>query len=264
VDKAAPVANDKPAASSLATAAVSTEALSPKTVNWSFDGPFGVFDRASLQRGFQVYKDVCAACHALTHIVFRNLGEPGGPGFSQDQVRAIAASYKVPAEPDERGRTTDARGRPLTRAAMPADYVPPPQPNEQAMRAFNNGALPPDLSLIVKARAGRSDYVYSILTGFAPNAPSNEKIAPGMNYNPYFPGHQIAMPPPLFDGSVTYQDGTQATLDQEARDVATFLTWAAEPRMEERKRTGFNVMMFLFLLTGLLYLSYRRVWHGTH
>jgi ubiquinol-cytochrome c reductase cytochrome b/c1 subunit len=245
-------------------AAPSTEPLPPKLVSWSFDGPFGVFDRASLQRGFQVYKEVCAACHSLNLIAFRNLGEPGGPGFSEDQVRAIAATYKVPAGPDEQGRVSDAMGRPLTRTATAADYVPPPFPNEQATRTANNGALPPDLSLIVKARAGRANYVYSLLTGFGQRPPTNEKMARGMMYNPYFPGHQIAMPPPLVDGSVTYIDGTQATVDQEARDVVTFLTWAAEPKMEERKRTGFNVMVFLFLFAGLLYFSYQRVWHGKH
>lgn len=243
-------------------AARSTEPLPPRSMNWSFDGPFGVFDRASLQRGFQVYKEVCSSCHSISLIAFRNLGEPGGPGFSVDQVRAIAAGYKVPADPDEQGRTADAAGRVLTRAATPADHVPPPFPNEQAQRSANNGALPPDLSLIVKARLGGANYIYSLITGFGMRPPANEKMASGMMYNPYFPGHQIAMPPPLVDGFVTYADGTQATIDQEARDVVTFLAWASEPKMEERKRTGFNVMMFLILFAGLLYFSYQRVWHA--
>jgi ubiquinol-cytochrome c reductase cytochrome c1 subunit len=245
-------------------AAPSTEALPPKPGNWSFDGPFGVYDRAALQRGFQVYKEVCSACHSLTHIAFRNLGERGGPGLSEDQVRAIAAGYRVPAGPDEQGRTVNASGQPLMRAATAADYVPPPFPNEQATRAANNGAFPPDLSLIVRARAGHADYVYSILTGFGQRPPANERMARGMQYNPYFPGHQIAMPPPLTDGSVTYADGIRATVDQQARDVSTFLTWASDPKMEERKRTGFSVMIFLVLLSTLLHFSYKRLWHGHH
>jgi len=245
-------------------AAISTEPLPPKPVNWSFDGPFGLFDRASLQRGFQVYKEVCSACHSLDLIAFRNLGEPGGPGFNPDQVRAIASAYKVPAGPDERGRTTDDMGNPLLREAVASDSFPPPFPNERATRAANNGALPPDLSLIVKARAGGADYIYSIITGFGQKPPAGMRMARGMMYNPYFAGHQIAMPPPLVDGSVRYIDGTEPTIDQEARDVVTFLTWASEPKMEERKQTGFGVMLFLFLFSGVLYLAYQRVWHGKH
>jgi len=244
--------------------AVTPAPLPPRHVNWSFDGPFGAYDRGSLQRGFQVYKDVCSACHALTHIAFRNLAEAGGPGFTPDQVRALAASYRVPAEPNDQGQTVDAMGQPLTRAATPADYYPPPFPNEKATRAANNGALPPDLSLVVKARDGGSDYVYSVLTGFGQQAPAGETVGGGRFYNPYFKGHQIAMPPPLSDGSVMYADGTMATVDQEARDVVTFLTWASDPKMEERKLIGSNVIIFLLLLTSLLYFSYHRVWYGKH
>jgi ubiquinol-cytochrome c reductase cytochrome b/c1 subunit len=253
-----------PAVAADAPGSVSTEAMPPKSIGWSFDGPFGTFDRASLQRGFQVYKEVCSGCHELKHIAFRNLGEPGGPGFSEPEVRAIAATYKVPAGPDEQGRTSDPKGRPLTRQATAADYFPPPFPNENAARVAMNGALPPDLSLIVRARDGHADYVYSILTGFGEPPPPGMKMAPGMSHNPFFPGRQIAMPQPLTMGSVTYADGTPNTIDQEARDVVTFLTWAAEPKMEERKRTGFNVMLFLVVFTTLLYFSYRRVWHGKH
>jgi len=256
------LAADNAAAPAAPAAPASSEPLPPKHVNWSFEGPFGVYDRASLQRGFQVYKEVCSACHALSHIAFRNLGDPGGPSFSPAEVAAIAASYKVPAEPDEQGKTVNAGGQPLMRPATPADYFPPPYPNEKATRAANNGALPPDLSLIVKAREGHADYVYSILTGFGEKPRPNEKMARGMQYNPYFPGRQIAMPPPLTDGGVTYADGTMATVDQEARDVATFLAWTSDPKMEERKRVGFGVMLYLLLFTGLLYLCYRRVWHG--
>jgi len=260
----APPAAPTPPAVTPPAAPVSTEPLPPKHVAWSFDGPFGTFDRGSLQRGFQVFKDVCSACHALNHIAFRNLAERGGPEFTEEQVRALSATYKVPAEPNEQGQTVDAMGQRLTRAATPADTYPPPFPNDQASRSSNNGALPPDLSLIVKARDGHSDYVYSILTGFGQQPPNNEKVGAGRFYNPYFRGHQIAMPPPLTDGSVMYADGTMATLDQEARDVVTFLTWASDPKMEERKRMGFNVMIFLLVFTTLLYFSYHRVWLGKH
>jgi ubiquinol-cytochrome c reductase cytochrome c1 subunit len=244
-------------------APVSTDPLPPKSESWSFDGPFGLYDRAALQRGFQVYKQVCSVCHALSHVAIRSLGEPGGPEFSVAAVRAIAAGYMVPAGPNEQGQTVDANGQPLMRAATPADYFPAPFPNEQAARAANNGALPPDLSLIVKARAGGSDYVYSIVTGDGTPHPGFT-VRNGMYYDPYFVGRQIAMPPPLRDGSVTYTDGTPNTLDQEAHDVVTFLTWASNPKMEERKHLGFNVMAYLILITGLLYLSYRKVWHGAH
>jgi ubiquinol-cytochrome c reductase cytochrome c1 subunit len=245
-------------------AAPSTAPLPPKKMAWSFDGPFGVYDRASLQRGFQVYKEVCSACHSLQRVALRNLGDKGGPEFSAAQVAALAAGYKVPADPDEQGKTVDANGQPLTRAAVASDYFPPPFPNEKATRAAMNGALPPDLSLIVKAREGHENYVYSILTGFGQKPPANEKMARGMNYNPYFPRHQIAMPPPLSMGSVTYADGTANTVEQEAHDVVTFLTWTAEPKMEERKRTGFNVILFLLAFSTLLFFTYRRIWHGEH
>src|SRR5690242_15128106 len=174
-------------AQSPVTPAPSSEALPPKHVAWSFTGAFGIYDRVALQRGFQVYKEVCSACHALSHVAFRNLGDPGGPEFSQDEVKAIAASYKIPAGPNEQGQTVDANGTPLTRPGTPADYFPSPFPNEQAARTANNGALPPDLSLIVKAREGNQDYVYSILTGFGQKPPANETIANGLYYNPYFP-----------------------------------------------------------------------------
>ena len=267
----APVPQSGPATStpspapppSAVTPAPSTEALPPKHVSWSFNGPFGTYDRAALQRGFQVYKEVCSACHSLSLVAIRNLADRGGPEFAEAQVAAIAAGYKVPADPVQQGKTVDANGQPLMRPATPADYFPAPFPNEKAARAAMNGALPPDLSLIVKAREGHEDYVYSILTSFGP-PPPNVKITPGLNYNPAFPGRQIAMPPPLSNGSVTYADGTANTVDQEARDVVTFLSWASEPKMEERKRMGFNVMIFLVGFTALLFFSYRRVWRGVH
>ena len=244
--------------------APSTEALPPKSVAWPFTGPFGVYDRASLQRGFQIYKQVCSNCHSLSRIAFRNLGDPGGPQFSEDEVKAIAASYKIPAGPNDQGQTVDAGGMPLTRPGTPADYFPPPFPNEQAARAALNGALPPDLSLIVKARDGNMNYVYSILTGFGQTPPPGETIAKGLYYNPYFPRHQIAMPPPLTDGAVTYSDGTPNNLNQEAHDIVSFLAWASEPTQDARKRIGFVVMLYLIGFTVLLFFTYRRVWHGHH
>jgi ubiquinol-cytochrome c reductase cytochrome b/c1 subunit len=235
-----------------------------KDVHWSFEGPFGTYDRAALQRGFQVYKEVCSACHSLNRVGFHALSEPGGPGFTDAQMKAIAAAYKVPAGPNDKGDTTDANGNPLTRAGTPADHFPGPFANEEAARAANNGALPPDLSLIIKARDGGPQYVYSIITGFHQPVPAGFKVLPNKYFNPYFQGWNISMPPPLSDGQVTFSDGSPNKVADEAHDVVTFLAWASEPKMEERKRTGFAVMIFLVLLSGLLFASYRRVWHDQH
>ena len=245
--------------------AQSTEpARAPKSVAWSFDGPFGQYDRAALQRGFQVYKEVCSACHSLNLVSFHSLSEPGGPGFTDAQMKAIAAGYKIPAEPNDKGELFDDKGNRLTRPGTPADHFPPPFANEQAARAANNGALPPDQSVLVKAREDGSNYIYSICTGYGEKTPAGFTVMSGKYYNPYFDGWNISMPPPLADNAVTYSDGTKATLDQECRDVVTFLTWAAEPKMEERKHLGFEVIAFLILLSGLLYLSYRKVWRDAH
>jgi ubiquinol-cytochrome c reductase cytochrome c1 subunit len=244
-----------------------SEPLPPKDVHWSFEGPFGTYDRAALQRGFQVYKEVCSACHRLNRVAFHDLigGKEGGSGFfTEPQAKAIAAGYKVPADPDDKGNTTDDKGNPLMRAAILADHFPAPFANENAARANNGGALPPDLSLIVKAREGGPQYVYSIVTGDGSPVPHGFKVIDGKYYDPYFPGRNISMPPPLRDDSVTYSDGTKATLDQEAHDVVTFLTWASEPKLEERHRLGFGVMLFMLLLSGLLFLSYRKVWKDAH
>jgi cytochrome c1 len=253
-------------ATSGAQATLDTSPLPPKHPGWSFDGPFGMYDRASLQRGFQVYKEVCSACHSLNRVSFHALSsDNGGDGFFTDpQVKAIAAAYKVPAGPNDKGETVDANGSPLTRPGIPADHFPPPFPNEQAARTANAGALPPDLSVITKARAGGPDYVYSIITGFHQKAPAGFKVLPNKYYNPYFSGWNISMPPPLAPNQVTYSDGTKATVEQMAHDVTTFLTWAAEPTMEDRHRIGFGVMLFLIAFAGLLYLSYRRVWADIH
>jgi ubiquinol-cytochrome c reductase cytochrome c1 subunit len=237
-----------------------SEPLHPKDVSWSFEGPFGTYDRAAWQRGFQVYKEVCSACHSLNRVAFHDLTF----GFSEAQAKALAAGYKLPADPNDKGETTDEKGERLTRPGILADHFPPPFANEEAARANNGGALPPDLSLIVKARDGGAQYVYSIVTGFGQKPPKGFAVQQGKYFNPYFAGGNISMPPPLTEGAVTYSDGTTATVDQEAHDVVTFLSWAAEPKMEERKRMGLGVMAFMLLLSGLLFLSYRRVWKDAH
>lgn len=236
----------------------------PKTVAWSFEGPFGHYDKAALQRGFQVYNEVCSACHSLNLVSFHSLSEPGGPGFTEAQMKAIAASKKIPAEPNDKGETVDASGNQLTRPGTPADHFPPPFANDKAAATANGGSIPPDQSVLVKAREGGPDYVYSICIGYGEKPPAGFTVLSGKYYNPYFDGWNISMPPPLADNAVTYSDGTKATLNQECRDIVTFLSWAAEPKMEERKHLGFEVIAFLLLLAGLSYLSYRRIWRDLH
>lgn len=243
---------------------IDTKRLPPKEEKFSFEGPFGTYDRGALQRGYQVYKEVCAACHSAGHLAFHNLTEKGGPEFTEAQAKALANAAKVPAEPNDKGETTDDKGVPLMRSATLADKFPSPFPNEQAARANNSGALPPDLSMIVKAREGGPQYVYSILTGFHEKAPHGFKVTEGKYFNPYFEGWNISMPPPLAANSVTYSDGTKATIEQEAHDVTTFLAWASEPKMEERKQLGFGVLIFLVALAGILFAAYRRVWKDAH
>ena len=247
-----------------ALAAIDTTRLPVKDVDFSFDSPFGTYDRGALQRGFQVYKEVCSACHALNHIAFRNLADEGGPEFTEAQAKALAAGYKNPADPNDKGEIFDDKGVRLTRTGNTADYFPAPFPNEEAARANNGGNLPPDLSLVVKAREGGAHYVYSILTGFHQTPPAGFTVFSGKYYNPYFEGWNIGMPPPLADNAVTYSDGTKATIDQEAHDVATFLAWASDPTMEARKRMGFAVLIFLVVLSGILFDAYRRVWKDAH
>lgn len=222
-------------------------------VEYSFDGPFGTFDRNQLKRGFQVYQTVCSACHGLSHIAFRNLKDEGGPGFTEAEAKALAAAYDVP--------TLDDQGAETTRKGTLADYFPTPFANEAAARA-TYGAVPPDLSLIAKAREGGAGYIHAILTGFE-DAPAGFALPDTGYYNKYFPGHVIAMPPPLTDGAVEYAEAdVPRTVDQYAKDVSAFLMWAAEPKMEVRKRTGFGVLIFLGVLSVLLFFSYRRVWRN--
>jgi len=192
------------------------------------------------------------------------LAEEGGPGFSDPQMKAIAAAYKIPAGPNDKGDTVDDKGQPLMRPGTPADYFPAPFANEDAARAANGGALPPDLSVIVKARPGGPDYVYSLITGFGQKPPPGFKVTDGKYYNPYFIGWDIGMPPPLTDNQVTFVDGAPAKIEDEAKAVVTFLSWTSEPHLEDRHRMGLGVMVFLIVLSGLLYLSYRRVWKDAH
>jgi len=231
---------------------------------WSFEGAFGTYNETDLQHGFQVYKEVCSACHSLNRVAFHTLSQPGGPGFTDPQMKAIAAGYKVVAGPNDKGETVDANGAPLTRPGVPSDTFPPPFPNENAARAANGGALPPDLSLIVKARAGGPNYVYSILTGFKEPVPPGFKVTPNKYFNPYFQGWNISMPPPLTDGQVNFVDGHPNKIADEAYAVVNFLSWASEPHLDDRHRIGVGVMIFLIVLSGLLYLSYRQIWKDAH
>ena len=230
--------------------ASSNTALNPKEIGWPFEGVFGTFDRQAAQRGYQVYKEVCASCHSMTLKSFRNLQEIG---FSEAEAKTIAASYTIKDGPNDAGEMFDRPGR-------LSDHFVSPYPNEKAARAANGGAFPPDQSLLVKARHDGANYIYSILTGYDQAKPADMTMATGMNYNPYFPGMQIAMPKPLQDGQVTYADGTKATTDQMARDVVVFLQWAAEPEMEQRKQMGIKVLLFLAVMTGLFYVAKKRIW----
>lgn len=248
--------------------------LKPTEEKWSFAGPFGTYDKAQLQRGLKVYKEVCAACHSMKMVAFRTLEDLG---YSEAQVKAFAAEYTVQDGPN-------ADGEMFERPAVPADYFPPPFPNVEAAAAANNGAAPPDFSLIAKARGvergfptfvfdiftqyaqGGPDYIHSLLTGYDHEPPAGMQIAEGTHYNPFFiGGKSLAMANPLSDDQVTYDDGSPQTVDQYGRDVSAFLMWAAEPHLEDRKKTGFRVMVFLVLFAGLVYLTKRKVWsHVAH
>jgi ubiquinol-cytochrome c reductase cytochrome c1 subunit len=226
------------------------DVVAPPAEQWAHQGLFGTYDRGALRRGLQVYREACAACHSLRLVAYRNLMEIG---FTEAEVKEIAAEKEVRDGPNDEGEM-------FTRPARPSDKFVSPFPNPQAARASNNGALPPDLSLMVKARVGGADYLYALLTGYKETPPKDVKMAEGMAYNVYFPGHQIAMPPPLSEDGVEYADKTKATVAQMARDVTTFLTWAAEPELEDRKRIGIKAILFLIVLTGMLYAVKRKVW----
>lgn len=250
----------------------------PRNINYSFEGPFGRFDQAQLQRGFKVYREVCAACHSTNLIAFRHLGIRNGPFWDPEHpnpnenpyVRTIAAEFQIPDIDSE-------TGDPIQRPGTVADRLPNPYANEAAARGANGGAYPPDLSVITKARHGGADYVYSLLIGY-PNPPRGLTVPAGQYYNKYYAGdltsywtgdeHDVpkggflAMPPPLRPGLVTFDDGTPSTVNNMARDVAAYLAWATEPKLIERKQTGLAVIAYLTLFAGLVYASYRRIWRN--
>ena len=232
--------------------AFSAEQEDPLKVNWSFKGLTGKFDRASLQRGFQVYKEVCSSCHSMQYLSYRNLGEPGGPEFSLEEVKAIAASIEIDDGPDSQGEM-------FTRPGRPSDKFKSPYPNVNASIAANGGAYPPDMSVLVKARPGGADYIYSVLVGYE-DPPVGMILDDGVYYNKYMIGNKIKMSAPLSEGIVDYTDGNVATVDQMAKDVTTFLSWAAEPELETRHKTGIKVIIYLILLTALVYFSMKRIW----
>ncbi len=259
-----------------ATAQEAHHNLVPEKQNWSFSGPFGTYDHAQLQRGYRVFREVCSNCHSMKFMAFRNLADKGGPEFSESQVKALAAEYKIKDGPNDAGEMYERAGR-------ASDYFPWTFANPEAAKAANGGALPPDMSVLAKARSFHRcdwfpcdvsnalldvvtqyqehgpDYIVGLLNGYA-TPPAGEEIAPGLNYNLVMPGNKIAMAKPLSDGQVDYTDGTPKTAVQYSRDVAAFLMWAAEPKLEERKKTGFRAMVFLILFATLMWFVKRRVW----
>ena len=237
----------------LAFAAAETEPEEASPIAWSFSGPFGTFDRAAEQRGLQVWQGVCSNCHSMKEAYYRNLT---GIGLTDEQVKAFAAGIDIAGPPGDSGAPTE-------RPALPSDHFRSPFPNDTAARAANNGALPPDHSLIEKAREGGANYLYALLNGYK-DPPADFKLQPGLYYNVYFPGRQIAMAPPLHDGAVDYADGTPATVEQMSKDVTTFLTYMANPEMEQRKRMGVKIVLFLAGMTVVTYAVKRKVWADLH
>ena len=254
--RAALAEDTKPAEEAKPAAEASSHAPTIESQDWTFTGPFGAYDNAQLQRGYAVYKTVCAACHSMRLLSYRNLGEPGGPGFSPEAVATLAAEAQVTDGPNDKGEMFQRPGR-------PSDRFRSPFANDAVARVANRGALPPDLSVMAKARPGGADYIYALLTGYR-DPPAGFELAQGMHYNTAFPGHQIAMPPPLIDGSVPYTDGTKPTVDNYARDVSAFLMWAAEPKLEERHQLGARVMVFLIVFAIIMFLAKRAVWGRLH
>jgi ubiquinol-cytochrome c reductase cytochrome c1 subunit len=249
----------------------------PKDIHWSYEGPFGKFDKAQLQRGYKVYREVCSACHSMEQVYFRNLGQKGGPFYdpkypnpnNNPVVKSLAHDIQIKDIDQD-------TGDPISRPGLPSDRFPNPFPNAIAAAASNGGAAPPDLSVMAKAREGGPAYIYSLLTGFK-NPPAGLTMPAGKYYNPYYSGDlsgswhgkgaapvggAISMPPPLTDNKVTFDDGTPSTVANEARDVSAFLAWAAEPKQEERKAFGLGAMIYLLIFSGLLYLSYRKIWRN--
>ena len=230
----------------------SAEMVDPIKVDWSFKGLTGTFDRASLQRGFQVYKEVCASCHSMKHLSYRNLSQPGGPEFSKEQVKIIASQFEIRDGPNDDGEMFD-------RPARPSDNFVSPYANDKEATAANGGAYPPDMSVLVKARKGGADYIYSVLIGYT-EPPANFELEEGVYYNKYMDGNKIKMSNQLSDGLVEYSDGTNASVEQMAKDVSTFLMWTAEPHLESRHRMGFKAIVYLIILTVLVYFSMKKIW----
>jgi ubiquinol-cytochrome c reductase cytochrome c1 subunit len=224
-----------------------------KSRDWSFSGPFGTFDKAAMQRGFQVYNEVCAGCHSMKLIAFRNFADLG---YNKAEIKSLAAQYEVQDGPNDDGDM-------FMRPAIPADRIPAPYANDNAARAGNNGALPPDLSLIAKARPHGPNYLYSLLSSYD-NAPIGKEIPDGMYYNSAYPGHLIAMPQPLYGDDIEYSDGAATSIDAVSADLTQFLMWAAEPKMEVRKRIGVAAVFFLGIFVIVSYLAKRRIWADIH
>ena len=231
---------------------ISAEKVEYLKTDWTFKGLFGKFDRASLQRGYQVYTEVCAACHSMKYLSYRNLFETGGPEFSEDQVKIIASQFEVVDGPNSEGEM-------FTRPARLSDNFVSPYANDQAATAANGGAYPPDMSVLVKARTGGADYIYSVLMGYE-NPPAGISLDDGVYYNKYMPGNKIKMAKPLSAGAVEYIDGTEATEEQMSKDVVAFLSWAAEPHLEARHKIGFKAIVYLIILTILVYFSMKKIW----
>lgn len=244
----------------------------PARLSWSFAGPFGMYDQAQLQRGFKVFKEVCSACHSANFFSFRNLAQSGGPGFTEAQAKQVASEYQITDGPNDSGDMFQRPGR-------LSDHWPAPFPNDNAARAANGGALPPDFSVLAKARSYHVgfpgfitdafiqyqehgvDYIHALLVGYD-DPPADVHVQPGLHYNKYFPGNQIAMPKPMSDGQVEYTDGAPQTVEQYASDVSAFMMWMAEPHLDQRKRIGFQVMIFLIVLSGLLYFTKKKIWRN--
>ena len=231
---------------------ISAEKVEYLKTDWTFKGLFGKFDRASLQRGYQVYTEVCAACHSMKYLSYRNLSEKGGPEFSVAQAKAIAASFEVTDGPNSDGEMFNRPGKLSDKFVMPYENV-------KAAEAANGGAYPPDMSVLVKARGGGVDYIYSLLQGYE-EAPSGMILDEGVHYNKYMYGNKIKMSAPLSDGIIEYSDGTNASVEQMSKDVTTFLMWAAEPSLEARHQMGFKAIIYLIILTILVYFSMKRIW----
>ena len=228
------------------------KATKPMSPGWSFKGFFGTFDRASLQRGYQVYTEVCASCHSMKHLSYRNLSQPGGPEFSEDQVKIIASQFEVIDGPNDDGEMFDRPGR-------PSDNFVSPYANDKEATAANGGAYPPDMSVLVKARMGGADYIYSLLLGYE-EPPEGISLDDGVYYNKYMAGNKIKMSNPLSEGIVEYADGTNASVEQMSKDVTTFLMWSAEPHLESRHQMCFKAIVYLIILTILVYFSMKRIW----